>query len=201
MARLLRPLMMIVLAGISLVMVRRKRQPQNATPVSPSVDTTTLPPDALNHQDWRVRQAALRLSTPDDPAEKLKTLLDALEDPDDDVRNTAVALLTDEGKRAVMGLLRVLQQGSVNARTLAAAALGEIGSIDSLDELTAALSDESMWVRAQVTEALGKLGEAAISALTTALKDEDIDVRKAARTALKGIGTNEALAALKPQID
>lgn len=200
MTRLLRPLLMIVLAVLSFVMVRRRQQPNHPS-VSQTVDTTTLPPDALKHQDWRIRQAALRIATPEDPAEKLKMLLNALDDPDDDVRNTAVTLLANEGYRAVTGLLGVLQKGSVNARTLAATALGEIGSVDALDELTTALADESMWVRLAATEALGKLGESAINALAIALEDEDSDVRQAARTALKALDTPEARQALQPKVD
>jgi HEAT repeat protein len=196
MVRLIRPLAMIVLGVISFVMIRQRNKQKSFE--APEVDVENLPKNAEQHGDWRIRQAALRLTAQDENSEKLLKLLNGLNDSDEDVRRTALSLLIEIGDDAVGGLLRVLKSSGMEARTLAAEALGEIGNADALDGLAAALQDESMWVRAAAAEALGALGENAIDALAEAMKDEDLDVRRAASQSLRAIGTERAMQALSP---
>ncbi|HEX2619470.1 MAG TPA: HEAT repeat domain-containing protein [Phototrophicaceae bacterium] len=199
MARLLRPLAMIVLAAISFVMIRLQSRKKSAV-VKP-IEEVQLPANALKHADWRVRQAAIKQAMQASGEERLKQLLTGMEDTDEDVRNTAAGLITGLGEESVSGLLALLRDGAVNTRALAASTLGQINSKQALDGLTAALSDESMWVRTPAAQALGKLGNAAVPALKTVLQDGDKDVREAAKQALEMIDTPAAKAALKANQD
>jgi HEAT repeat protein len=125
----------------------------------------------------------------------IDALIEALEDPDDDVRwNTAEALGNIGSEAAIDGLIKALEDPNGDVRWNAAEALGNIGSEAAIDGLIKALEDPDDNVRWRAAEALGKIGlEAAIDGLIKALEDSDYDVRGNAAEALGKIGSEAAI--------
>jgi HEAT repeat protein len=67
-------------------------------------------------------------------------------------------------------------------------ALGKIGDSRAVEHLIKALKHESWKLRWKAAETLGEIGDRkAVEHLTKALKDRDIQVRKAAKTAIQQI--------------
>ncbi len=205
MVRILMYVVMITLAVASFVMTRMRSAAHigdklKAPPPAPlhlNADTPEALEQALRHKDWRTRQAAIiRLGEQATPEANIQ-LTQALNDEDSDVRQSASEVLTALGTDAVEALSAVLENGSLNARQLAAASLGEIGADKSVPALIIALKDGSLWVRSAAAEALGKIGHKdAIDGLTQALRDPEKEVAQEAAVALKRIGTSQALEAL-----
>lgn len=120
-------------------------------------------------------------------------LLQALQDHDADVRESAADALADFKDEAAVDHLShaLLEDSSEDVRESAADTLGQIASPGAIQALRRALEDESADVRASAVNALWRIGgEQAIEALKRALRDEDEDVRAAAREALRKQGSN-----------
>ena len=137
------------------------------------------------HPDWHIRAQAIEQLEP--TPDNIEKLLSLLADADFDVRTTARDKLIAIGTPAVNPLLDVLQQGKLDARQMAAEALGKIGDKTAIHGLVAATDDESKWVRLAIVEALGQF-----STQTTRKKlveigntDADNQVRDAAKKALQ----------------
>ncbi|MGH9332921.1 MAG: M56 family metallopeptidase, partial [Vicinamibacteria bacterium] len=85
-------------------------------------------------------------------------LAEALDDPEDNVRETALhALVQMEEESAAPHLRRALQDPDPEIRAQAAWGLGQLEHKDAWEDLANALSDESPMVRAQAAWALGML--------------------------------------------
>jgi hypothetical protein len=112
----------------------------------------------------------------------------ALQDPDADVRESAVSDLADVKDAAAVEHLRraLVEDASAAVRGSAAEALAEIASVQAIEALRLALRDKASAVRERAVEALGTIGEPrAIDALREALHDQNEDVRDAAAVALE----------------
>jgi HEAT repeat protein len=157
---------------------RFKAAPENNPP-----DTTPID-NPLKHSDWRVRAEAVSQLEP--TPEHIETLLVLLHDADYDVRLASRNALVNIGTAAVQPLLTVLEQGKLDARQIAAEALGQIADESAVAGLIAALDDESKWVRLAAVEALGQFNApSARDALAQTVDvDEDAQVRTAAKEAL-----------------
>jgi HEAT repeat protein len=138
-------------------------------------------------------------------AAQVPVLAERLRSPDADVRRGAAKELYDlgpEAKPAVPDLARALKDSDLFVRRFAAQALGEIGpdARQALPALKAALSDSKKEVVEAAATALGKLGAGGIATLTDVIKDkkQDVDLRKAAITALgtAGPGAKDAVPVL-----
>jgi hypothetical protein len=136
----------------------------------------------------------------------VKAIIAKLTDNNDDLRaNAALALRMMGDANAVEPLIARLEEDkSVDVRTRAAWALGEIGEIgdaNAVEPLIKALVDEQGDLRAGAARALGKIGGAnAVEPLITALNDKDIAVRNKAEKALVKIG-DEAVESLIGALD
>jgi hypothetical protein len=121
----------------------------------------------------------------EDPSD---SLIKALESQDADVREDAVDRLAElKDERISSHLSQVLlSDESPDVRESAASALGDLGSKEAIDALTAALRDRDADVRETTVESLAQIGgEEVIPVLKRALEDGDEDVREAAAIALK----------------
>lgn len=205
MVRVLMYVVMITLAVASFVITRMrsaahvgdKRKTLPSAPIHVNTDTPEALEAALHHKDWRTRQAAILKLGEQATPEAIIRLTQALNDEDSDVRQSASDQLIQRGADAVHALSAVLETGSLNARQLAAAALGEISADAGVPALIAALKDGSLWVRNAAAEALGKIAHPdAIDGLTQALRDPEKEVVQQAAAALQRIGTPQALEAL-----
>src|SRR5262249_46466396 len=112
--------------------------------------------------------------------------IEALCDPDADVRNTATAMVEKLGPRAAPGLLKVLKDTRPEVRELAAGLLGECrGDLRVvLPALLAVLDDDKeSSVRGRALRSFASLGrerKETVPHVLRALKDRDRAVRRAA---------------------
>ncbi|MDQ7025698.1 MAG: HEAT repeat domain-containing protein [Anaerolineae bacterium] len=155
-----------------------KPKTKAATPNSAAID------DPLSHTNWRIRAEAIQKLDP--TAENIETLLPLLDDEDYDVRSIVRDKLAAIGKPAIAPLLDVLENGKLDARQMAAEALGQIGDNQAINGLLAAASDESKWVRLAVVAALGqfKSQTARKGLVKISQSDDDAQVRDAAQNIL-----------------
>ena len=114
----------------------------------------------------------------------LASLLDALDDTDNEVRTRAVLNLgVMKDSQATLSLIPLLRDKNFIVRYNTAYALGEIKDERAVPSLIAALEDEDDFVRSFAAEALGKIGsQDAVVPLIKALEEND-----AAITALQQI--------------
>jgi HEAT repeat protein len=143
-------------------------------------------------------------------------LINVLADPDPEVRQAAVGLLTclgwqpveidervryyvaaqqwgaveDIGAAAVDPLTAELEDSDWKTRRAVVEVLGNIGDPLALDALSNAITDRSLRVRQAAAGALGRIGnEKAVKLLIGALEDEEDRVRDTARAALIQCGS------------
>lgn len=133
-------------------------------------------------------------------AKRVTSLLEALHHPADaQVRQAAAQALGETGdKRAVEGLLSVLQDKELLVREAAALALGNIGDIRAIEPLIAALQDSEADMRAAAVAGLVNLGDAqAVEPLIAILQDNDKTVRRTVALGLGLLGDARAVAPLR----
>lgn len=166
-------------------LLRRRSQKNKPDSIRPVI-VPEQPSEALQHSQWQVRLQAVQNLAQQPVQTALPALLAALCDPDSDVREAAIHVVSGYGKAAVVPLLNLLETGTRDAREAAAQALREIADPSAIPGLTAALHDESAWVRQQAARALGVIqqGEAA-EALSQALEiEQDADVKHVIQASL-----------------
>ncbi|MFQ5828840.1 MAG: HEAT repeat domain-containing protein [Candidatus Methylomirabilia bacterium] len=113
---------------------------------------------------------------------------------------TVRALARRRDEAAAAELARILSQAADPiVRSRAAAALGQVGSVQAATALTTALSDQAPAVRIQAVRALRRVeGERAIQALRGVLiGDRDARVRRVAARALGALSSEDARWALE----
>ena len=165
-------------------------------------DKTTIPVlmGALKDPDRFVRGNAVAALAyfGDAPSVPASALIELLEDPDKDIRITAMEALRErkEGS-AVPRLVAALQDREKEVRWIAASALGVIGDPSALPALREALNDHDKKVRIAAAWALGKMADAsAVPLLKDLLKDADREVREYAAMVLGETGGPAAVPAL-----
>lgn len=127
-------------------------------------------------------------------ASAVKSLIKALGDGYESVRQSAAEALAKIGFPAVEPLIRALGDGDEGVRWGAAELLGKIGDSRAVEPLIKALGDDKDYVRRDVAKALGKIGDArAVESLISALGDKAWDVRSSAVEALGKIGGSRAV--------
>jgi HEAT repeat protein len=161
--------------------------------------------EALKDQDASVRSAVAQalhwycVGAHADAKPAVPGLVEALRDPEREVRREASAALGGIGpsaKAALPALLKALKDPEPPVRKTTAWALGEIGSEDKLlaPPLVEALVDDAPEVRMEAAYALGTMGpkaEGTFAALKKATGDKGLEVRLAARLALWRIRGDE----------
>lgn len=180
---LLRSLMYagFIVAVIGGWFLNRRKSGQDQKPEdTPLIDLTdpAALPAALHHTRWQYRLAAVEALRGDLSPNTLSTLINMLDDPVLEVRETASAGIAAFGDTAVPALDEVLATGKLPARESAIQTLQAIATPATIPLLIKALrDDQSAWVRMPAAKALASIGGAeADVALRNALQDPHPDV-------------------------
>jgi len=149
--------------------------------------------EALHDEDRAVREAATgalrKIGSAAVPA-----LIAALQDPNGNVQEIAVAVLKDVPEpRAVEPLIGCLTNKNWIVRMHAAKGLGIAGDARAIAHLVSLLTDQVKAVRADATDALARIGRPALASLLAALQHEAWILRLHACEALGKIGAEEAV--------
>lgn len=155
---------------------------------------------ALQHADWRMREAAAWALGETRSPGVVPDLIEALSDGDRAVRKSAVWALGCIGDdRAVPDLLQRLRLDK-NPRVLQLTiwALGEIGAPEAAPAITRMLEYQNEDIRRAAVTALGKISDTnALPGLIEALVDSNEEIQIAAACALGQIGHPDALEPLR----
>ena len=158
---------------------------------------------AFKDRDGDVRREAAWALGEIKDVKAVESLIIALKDRDKIVRRGAAGALGGiKDIKVVESLITTLKDNDELVRHEAAWALGEIKDVKAVGPLIVALkdSDENVDVRIAAAEVHGKIkGVKAVKSLIVALKDSDenVDVRIAAAEALKNIGDDDSIKAVK----
>lgn len=118
----------------------------------------------------------------------IPSVINALNDGDEKIRNTAVASLGKIGTQAVVKLKAAASSSKLNVRKGIAKALGLIPGQESIALLVNLLADEEESIVGLASVSLGRMGEAARPALMKALNSDDDMQRAGAINALSLMG-------------
>jgi HEAT repeat protein len=152
--------------------------------------------EALHDEDRAVRDAATAALRKIGAA-VVPALLAALQDPNGNVQELAVAVLKDlPDPRAVEPLIGCLTNKNWIVRMHAAKGLGLAGGERAVAPLIPLLMDSVKAVRVDATEALARIGRPALASLLVALRHEAWILRLHACEALGKIGADEAVDAV-----
>ncbi len=154
--------------------------------------------EALNDEDVRVRQMAVRALGKIENESAVDLLIRALTDSSGEIRRrSARALGKIEDAGAVEALGAVLNDEDLEVRRAAIRALGDIEDVSGVEWLISALTDSNGEIRREAARALGEIEDAnAVEALGAVLNDEDLEVRRAAIRALGEIEDVSAVGGL-----
>jgi HEAT repeat protein len=147
----------------------------------------------LNSRDMFIRQAAAKSLGRMGPEAKaaIPALIAAL-DKDAESCDTVAEALKEIGSASVPPLIEVVKDKDATNRVAAAKVLGLFGgeAKAAVPALAEFLADEDEWpdARGAVAFTLGKVGPAAVSALTAGLKDKEADVRSGCAETLGQVG-------------
>jgi bilin biosynthesis protein len=158
---------------------------------------------ALRSHNWRLRGgSAYILGLIADPR-TTRPLAQALMKEDNEwIRCEMGAALGRIGTPATPVLVEVLEEGSADARYIAAIALAGIGSAEAVEPLIRTLQEEDWRVRGVAAQALGCLGDPiAICPLVEAINDTISYVRRHAAWSLALIGGPAASRALSKALN
>jgi HEAT repeat protein len=159
-------------------------------------EALTTVAEALRSEDAASRLVAVSALAGFDDESVNQLLGDAVDDPEESVRNGAIGALAGRpGRAATAVLIGLLRRAPDSHRVHQALALPTPERVGGIMAALATADDE---LALELTWALARLGDAAGSAaLLEALALANPAARKAAATTLGGLGTNEALSALK----
>ncbi|MDL4839341.1 conserved virulence factor C family protein [Aquibacillus rhizosphaerae] len=158
-----------------------KAAPEEQTPLS-----------VLDHEDWKVRYAALDHMEPS--YEKLPFLAKALNDEKASIRRLATAYLgMIEEPEVLPYLYKALKDNAVTVRRTAGDCLSDLGFKEAMPEMIVSLKDPNRLVRWRAAMFLYEIGDrTAIEALTSAANDPEFEVRMQVNMALERIEGGEA---------
>ncbi len=121
-----------------------------------------------------------------DPS-SMQIMYDALKDPDQEIRMTAIKELGKFGREALGPLTDAMHDPDPYVRAAAVESLGDIG-LPVLDQLITALKDPDGHIRAAALKGISKIGEAGQFMLVQTLDDPDRQVRRAVAHLLEESG-------------
>ncbi|MCB9451340.1 MAG: HEAT repeat domain-containing protein [Anaerolineaceae bacterium] len=155
--------------------------------------------DILRHENTNVRVWAVNGLGKLEDTHAIELLIQALTDPDSEVRKSAARILGDLGEPALLPLFNALRHENTEVRKISAQILEKLGDVRAFEPLIDALADGDDGVRRSAASALGKLGDVrAFEPLIDALADGDDGVRRSAASALGKLGD---VRAFEPLID
>ncbi len=149
--------------------------------------------EALRSSDVSIRVAAIA-TLQGMGTEAVGYLIEALNDPHEEVRIAAIDGLGNIGGRAaVEALVLLLDDSGVDVRIAAAGALGHIGDRHSIQPLIDLFRDGYHGVRTAAADAVAVFGRDALGPLEAALDDPVPTVRMTAAKAIGLIGATESV--------
>lgn len=156
--------------------------------------------ESTEYKDYEVRSNAAKALGNFEDEQAIVALIRALKDVED-VRLQVVIALGKTEKTAVPLLIDALKDPDADIRRDAAWNLGSLGDDRAIPALTEALKDQDDDVRFHVARNLGKFGGPAVPFLLSALKDPDEHVRRYAAWILGTIGDDRVIPALKDALE
>lgn len=208
--KLLAPLGLIVIINIVflyyLYSLSNKSRQEEVSPSHVAVESSDI-----NQQEELVKEPAQDIgssvSSGEDAsfssrsAEKIKSLIAALESDDLRISQEAADKLTALGKEALPLLCQGLEGSDTPLKGQIVFILGRIGDKQAIPALLSTIKDENAYIRRNSAEALGKISnEEAIVELTVSLNDEDIGVRERSAWALGEIKSQDTTSLLMDAI-
>ncbi|MCE5168979.1 virulence factor [Paenibacillus profundus] len=147
--------------------------------------------ERMQHEDWRVRYAALERMEP--VAERLPFIAQALQDGQSQIRRLAVVYLGELKTAECMPLLfQALKDSSVSVRRTAGDTLSDIGDPSAIEPMMEAMKDKNKLVRWRAARFLYEAGDdRALPVLETAAQDAEFEVALQARIAMERIRSGE----------
>ena len=175
--------------------------PESDSPIEREMVTTGQPEDRSLEIPASEREAREKDPAPAQQAgtDPVVALIDALDDPDRQVRMAALeALAGMKDSRALPGAMQALGSEDPEMRVAALHAVSHMGDPVALPATLPLLVDSDHRVRVAAAKAIGEFQDStAIAALSSALRnDTDPEVRKTAAWALGEIDDSRALPAL-----
>ncbi|MCX9076682.1 MAG: HEAT repeat domain-containing protein, partial [Candidatus Methanoperedens sp.] len=150
--------------------------------------------EGLFHARPVVRRNAATLLGELEDARAVDPFIQALRDPDYEVRRAADKALVSIGEPSVEPLIRALRDPDTNVRSAAASALGELKDARAVEPFIQALRDPEWWVRQRAASALGELKDTrAVEPLIQGLQDTSVYVQRAAVWALGELKNTRAI--------
>lgn len=156
--------------------------------------------ESTKYGDYEVRCNAAKALGNFEDERAIVALIHALKDVED-VRLQVVIALGKTEKTAVPLLIDALKDPDADIRRDAAWNLGNLGDERAIPALTEALKDQDDDVRFHVARNLGKFEEPAVPFLLDALEDPDEYVRRYAAWILGVIGDDRAIPALETALN
>jgi HEAT repeat protein len=141
----------------------RRRAIQNLKGL-PLLKTSILLFSSMGDESWRVRKEAVEVFISSNPDEKMiDGLLELLRSEDNaGLRNSAAEAVIRLGERAVMPLIRLVQDSDADVRKFVIDVMGRISDSAFIPPLLSALQDGDVNVAAAAAEHLGNLGDASV---------------------------------------
>jgi HEAT repeat protein len=153
---------------------------------SPSQTTVTRLLKSVEPGDRRKIALLKILGILKDPSSP-SLMYDTLQDPDQDIRMTAIRELGKFGREALEPLTDAMHDPDPKVRAAAVESLGDIG-LPVLDQLITALKDQDGNIRAAAITGIAKIGEPGQFMLVQSLDDKDRNVRMAVARLLEKSG-------------
>jgi HEAT repeat protein len=152
---------------------------------------------SLNDSSPQVRLAAVRALGDTGSERAVRPLIDLIKGENSPLKTQAAASLGRLGEVALPGLIGLLRDPQPATRSLAATALGEIGSKGSVAALIELVKADTSPARGDAIEALGKIGSPlALDTLLPLAHSGSVSLRRKTITALSQIDDNRVVETL-----
>ncbi|TGB01938.1 conserved virulence factor C family protein [Halobacillus salinus] len=164
---------------------------QNSKLDEPEEKKSDITLETLDHDDWKVRYAALDRMDP--TAEDYRILDKALDDDKASIRRLATAYLgMIEEMETLPFLYKALKDKSVTVRRTAGDCISDLGFKEAMPKMIESLEDSNRLVRWRAAMFLYELGdETALPALKKAANDPEFEVRLQVNMAIERIEGGE----------
>jgi hypothetical protein len=164
---------------------------QDSDYAEPEQEKSKVTLETLDHDDWKVRYAALDRMDP--TAEDYRVLDKALDDEKASIRRLATAYLgMIEEIETLPYLYKALHDKSVTVRRTAGDCISDLGFKEAMPKMMESLNDSNKLVRWRAAMFLYELGdESALPALKEAADDPEFEVRMQINMAIERIEGGE----------
>ena len=164
---------------------------QDSNHDEPNEEKSKVTLETLDHDDWKVRYAALDRMDP--TSDDYRVLDKALDDEKASIRRLATAYLgMIEEMETLPFLYKALNDKSVTVRRTAGDCISDLGFKEAMPKMIESLSDTNKLVRWRAAMFLYELGdESALPALREAANDPEFEVRMQINMAIERIEGGE----------